>query len=515
METYSGNSLSVWMDNIPPIPSDGTLKETANADVCIIGAGIAGLTTAYLLIQSGVQVIVLERNEIGSGMTARTTAHLMSALDDRFYKLEQLYGEEGARLAAQSHRAAINVIEDIIQQEQIDCNFERLSGYLFAAPECSTQELHDEYTAALKAGCDVSVVERAPLAGFDTQTALQFANQGQFHPLKYLTGLVASIRAQNGKIFTHADVQSITENENGLITVETNQGKTVTASAVVVATNTPINNRFEIPLKQSGYMTYVVGGSVPRDSVFKALYWDTLKKYHYVRLTNDPHDVAGDQILLVGGEDHKVGQANDAIHRYESLKTWALHHFPMIQNFKYYWSGEVMEPVDSLGYIGKDPQSKGRIYIATGDSGMGMTHGTLAGIILRDAILNQKNEWASLYDPARKTLSALPEFTKEAINTNAQYSDWLTSGDVHSVNDIPINEGAVIRKGLTKIAVYHDDKNQLHQCSAVCTHLSGIVHWNSNEKTWDCPCHGSRFDAYGNVIQGPANQNLAVTNETL
>lgn len=507
MQTNTGASTPLWQHHMIDIESDGTLHQDQQTEVCIVGAGISGLTTAYLLAKVDKQVIVLERNAIGAGMSSRTTAHLMCALDDRFYKLAQLHGAEAAQMASQSHQAAIDMIGYIVETENIDCEFERLDGYLFTDKQGSTEELKQEYEAASDAGCTVYMLERAPILHFETGPALKFAHQAQFHPVKYLAGLASAIRKLGGKIFSNTDVAEVFQVKSQTF-VQTRNGAAVTADNVVIATNAPINNRFEIPLKQAGYMTYVVGARIPRDSVTKALYWDNLEKYHYVRVAELPYASQEEQILLIGGEDHKVGQANDASERYTALTTWALERFPMIRSFDYHWSGEVMEPIDGLAYIGNNPHDSKNIYIATGDSGMGMTHGTLAGILIRDQILGNINPWSGLYDPSRKPLTALGHMARESLNTNLQYTDWLTSSEVVSVDDIPVNEGAVIRQGFKKIAVYRDEDNTLHECSAMCTHLAGVVRWNSAEKTWDCPCHGSRFDAYGHVIQGPANQDL-------
>lgn len=511
MNISTGKSIPLWMENTPQIKSDGPLNTDMVTDVCVVGAGIAGLTTAYLLLNEGRQVIVVENGQIGGGMTGRTTAHLMSALDDRYYHLEHLFGIEGAALAGQSHRAAIDKIENIIHEEQINCEFERLDGYLFAAPEASVEPIEHEYAAAARAGFEVELLAYAPLAHFNTRLALRFEHQAQFHPLKYLTGLAQVIRNLGGKIFTNSHVSEI--DSDGLCGVKTDDGFVVTSSQVVVATNAPINNRFEMPLKQAGYLTYVIGALIPRNSVAKALFWDNLKSYHYVRvaetsLENDQH-----QILIIGGEDHRIGQANDADKRYAALEAWGRERFPMMKEVVYQWSGQVMEPIDSLGYIGKNPHDHENVYIATGDSGTGMTHGTIAGILLTDLIMGRNNAWQALYDPSRKVLASIAEFTKESLNTNAQYFDWLTPSEVSSIEDISRGEGAVIRQGMKKVAVYRDEQGEVHEYSAACTHLAGVVHWNSNEKTWDCPCHGSRFDAYGAVIQGPANSDLAAIHQ--
>jgi Rieske Fe-S protein len=250
---------------------------------------------------------------------------------------------------------------------------------------------------------------------------------------------------------------------------------------------------------------------VPRGSVAKALYWDTQDPYHYVRLQRlDDGDGGTDfELLIVGGEDHKTGQAENGRERYARLQAWAHERFPMLGTVLFTWSGQVMEPVDGLAYIGRNPLDDDNVFIATGDSGMGMTHGTIAGILLTDLILGRENPWAALYDPRRKPLAAVGEYARETLNMAVQYTDLVTGGDVASTDEIDPGSGAVIRRGLTKVAVFRDEKGILHERSAICTHLGCVVHWNPTEKTWDCPCHGSRFDKFGKVSNGPANADLA------
>ncbi|HYY55856.1 MAG TPA: FAD-dependent oxidoreductase [Pyrinomonadaceae bacterium] len=516
-----GQSVSVWMATAE-VPAQPTLGENTETDVCIVGAGIAGMTTAYLLAREGKRVVVLDDGPIAGGMTQRTTAHLVNALDDRYYELERLHGEKGARLAAESHSAAIDQVESIVSEESIDCDFERLDGYLFAPPNESKQQLEDELKAAHRAGLvRVEMVERAPIKDFDTGPALRFPRQAQFHPLKYLSGLAKAIRRDGGRIFTGTHASKIEGGERAL--VETSAGYTVTASAVVVATNTPVNDRFVIHTKQAPYITYVIGARVPRGSVAKALLWDTPDPYHYARIQSGPFEEGGGEsqeaeagdydILIVGGEDHKTGQKDDANKRYAWLERWTRTRFPMIESVDFRWSGQVMEPVDGLAFIGRNPLDEPNVFIATGDSGNGMTHGTIAGRLLTDLIMGRENEWATLYDPSRITLRAGVEFAKENLNVAAQYTDLVTPGDVDSTAEIKPGDGAIIRRGLSKVAAYRDEQGALHERSAVCVHLGCIVDWNSKEKTWDCPCHGSRYDAMGKVIQGPANSDLSTVEE--
>jgi len=495
---------SVWM--AAAMPTYPPLSDNLAADVCIVGAGIAGLTTAYLLTQSGESVIVLDDGAIAGGMTQATTAHLSDAIDDRYFEIERLHGEAGARLAAASHTAAIHRIEAIVNKERIDCDFQRLDGYLFLPPGGDPEVLERELTSARRAGLDVTETSRAPMTFFDTGRCLRFPHQAQFHPLKYLAALAGAIERNGGRLFTETHADEISGGAPATIKA---RGFTVTADAVVVATNTPINDLLAIHTKQAPYMSYVIAGRVPRGAVAKALYWDTDDPYHYVRLQEVQDGSGQDDLLIVGGEDHKTGQADDHLARHARLESWAREHFPMMTDVEFAWAGQVMETIDGLAFIGHNPLDKDNIFVATGDSGMGMTHGTIAGILLTDLIRGRENPWQTLYDPSRKTLRAAGTFAKEALNMAAQYSDWLTRGEVDSVDEIDTDSGAVLRRGLTKVAVYRDETGALHECSAVCPHLGCIVAWNAAARTWDCPCHGSRFDKLGEVINGPANKGLA------
>jgi glycine/D-amino acid oxidase-like deaminating enzyme/nitrite reductase/ring-hydroxylating ferredoxin subunit len=506
LKTESTPNQSLWAATAK-MPTYSPLKENIRVDVCIVGAGIAGLTTAYLLTQVGKSVVLLDDGPLAGGMTEVTTAHLSNAIDDRYFEIERLHGETGARLAAESHTAAINRIEAIAKNEKIECDFERLDGYLFLSPGEKEEFLDRELAAVRRAGLNgVNKVQRAPLASFDTGPCLCFPNQGQFHPLKYLAGLAKAIARDGGRAFTQTHADRI---EGGSPARITAGSQVVTADAVVVATNTPINDLLTIHTKQAPYMTYVIGAKVPRGSVAKALYWDTQDPYHYVRLQGAQNRLGEGDILIVGGEDHKTGQADDTQERHARLETWARERFPMMEQTVFTWAGQVMETIDGLAFIGRNPLDQDNVFIVTGDSGMGMTHGTIAGMLLMDLILGRENPWATLYDPSRKTLRAAGEYAKEALNMAAQYTDWLTPGDVHSMDEVAKESGAVLRRGLTKIAVYRDERGELHERSAVCPHLGCIVGWNSTEKTWDCPCHGSRFDRLGQVINGPANTDLA------
>jgi glycine/D-amino acid oxidase-like deaminating enzyme/nitrite reductase/ring-hydroxylating ferredoxin subunit len=481
-----------------PAPLAGDLA----VDVCVVGGGIAGLTTAYRLAQEGRRVAVVDDGPLAGGETSRTTAHLSNAIDDRYGWIEQVHGAKGAALAAASHTAAIDAVERISREEGIECGFERLDGYLFNPPDGEEVDLAGERDAARRAGITgAEIVDRAPIRGFDTGPALRFPRQAQFHPLRYLEGVARAIEKRGGAL----RLAHVSEIEGGARPrVATETGPVVRAEAVVVATNSPVNLRLPIHTKQAPYRTYVIAAPVPSGSLPRALLWDTLDPYHYVR--RQPGD--GEELLIVGGEDHKTGQDEDPAERHERLEGWARARFPEMGATKYRWSGQVMETVDGLAFIGASPDGAKNVYVATGDSGMGMTHGTIAGLLLGDLLVGRENAWAELYDPSRISPRAAAEFARENVNVALQYGDYALPADADGSAEIAPGEGAVLRDGLKRTAVYRDPSGALHRRSAVCVHLGCLVAWNPLEKSWDCPCHGSRFDPLGKVINGPANRDL-------
>jgi len=510
----TGNTISFWERTGRKFQS-APLSGNLTTDVCVIGAGIAGVTTAYLLARDGRNVTLIDDGPVGGGMTGRTTAHLTNMIDDGYAAIEKMLGEECSRLIAESHTAAINKIEEIVHGQNIDCDFERLDGYLFLPPGGSVKELMRELKALGRAGLGgVERVDDVPNTRIKTDGVLRFPHQAQFHALKYLDGLTRAILDLGGKIFTGSRVISVKDGDRVEITTEDDH--LITAQAAVVATTTPINDRLLIHSKQAPYASYVICLRV-KEKTEHALYWDTSETakeeqrsigpaaYHYIRFARDEKS----DVLMVGGEDHKTGQADDCEQRFEKLERWARDRFPFVGEITDRWSGQVFEPVDGAAYIGPNPGEE-NVYIATGFSGNGITYGTISGMLIGDLIAGRQNRWAKLYDPARKTLepTVLADYVKENANVAAQMLDYVTAGDEPSANKIKNGEGAILREGARKIAAYRDENGTLHEFSAVCPHLKCIVRWDSCEKTWDCPCHGSRFDALGRVLNGPAISDL-------
>lgn len=504
----------IWLDT--RMPEASPLTSDATCDVCIVGGGIAGLLTAERLQRDGARVVLLDQGPLAHGETGHTTAHVSNALDDRYTNLERMHGARGASLAAASHAAAIDHLESLARRIRDDCQWKRVDGYLVVNERHRADRerlLDGELAAARRAGVDVTRVDRVPGNWPDLGPALRFARQAQVHPICLLRA-VAQHLASTDHVHLHGHTRATKIAGGSDATVETEHGHVVRCRSVVVATNTPVNNLVGVHTKQAGYQTYVVARRVPAGALPPLLMWDGLweddTSYRYLRLIEGgAGDESPDDLLILGGEDHKTGQGPDGEGPFRRLEEWARVHVPMCGPVLRRWSGEVMEPADGLGYIGRNTLDRDNVYIVTGDSGNGITHGAIASILIPDLIAGRENPWASLYDPARKVgRHALREYVSENANTAAQYADWLSRGDVASEDDIKPGEGAIVVKGLTHLAIYKDEIGVCTRLSARCPHLSGVVRWNSQEKTWDCPCHASRFDRFGKVMHGPANDHL-------
>jgi glycine/D-amino acid oxidase-like deaminating enzyme/nitrite reductase/ring-hydroxylating ferredoxin subunit len=501
---------SLWKSE--PLAKRPPLRRNVACDVCVIGAGIAGLSTAYQLVREGRRVVVVDARDLGGGETAQTSAHLASALDDRFSVLERVYGERGARLAYESHARAIDEIEATTRRESIECSLARVDGYLFLGPRQEEKLLSDELDAARRIGFPgVERLARAPIDSFDSGPCLVFPAQARFHPLRYLAGLVAAIERSGGTV--HGQTRIVEVRGGRTPRVVTDRGVEIRAEAVVVATNSPFHLRTAIHSKQAPYRTYALAFRVPNRSMPDALYWDTCDPYHYVRL--DPGGTDFDY-LVSGGEDHRTASRDDTEARYRNLEKWTRERFPVFGHALTRWSGQVLEPFDHLAFIGKDPTGERNVYLASGDSGHGLTHGALAGLLLADLIAGRANPWEELYDPSRKTVRAAGTYAHDNVEVAEEYARWMLPDARDRVDALPRGEGMVVQRGVRKIAVYRDWEGSLHERSAACTHLGCPVRWNGDAKSWDCGCHGSRFAPLGDVLNGPAIGALAhVSHEEL
>jgi glycine/D-amino acid oxidase-like deaminating enzyme/nitrite reductase/ring-hydroxylating ferredoxin subunit len=501
-DSFDRRSRSLWMD-VPVAPGARQLEGNQSCDTVVIGAGIAGISTAYELAMKGQKVVIIDRGAIAGGITARTSAHLAPLCDDLTSEMIKLRGEDISRAFYESQAAAVDRIEEIQNEEDIACDFRRLDGYLFQALNTNSQIIDDELDAVRKVGAPVDrLVGVEALAGCNKQHVLRYPRQATFHPLKYLKGVAASIEANGGLFYAGTVVRTIKE-KNGAVLVETDRGN-ITAKSAVVATNSPINDTVALHTKMAPYRTYAVTFEIRRGALPDALYWDTLDPYHYVRL--QPGE--GTDYVIVGGADHKSGEADDADLRFEALEAWARNLIPKLGTVTHRWSGQVLDTIDFAAFIGRNPGSE-NVYVHTGDSGQGMTHGVVGSLINSARILGKKARWTEVYEPSRKTPSAIGNFLKENATMARNFAEYLAPGELSSLDELKPGLGAIIRHGLSKIAAYRDDRGNLYTRSAACTHLGCHLHWNSFETCWDCPCHGSHFAVDGTVLNAPAIASLA------
>jgi glycine/D-amino acid oxidase-like deaminating enzyme/nitrite reductase/ring-hydroxylating ferredoxin subunit len=501
MNVEQERSRSLWME-VPP-PELPRLTEDLDTDVLIVGAGIAGLTTAYQLLREGRRVAVVDRGRFGRGMTARTSAHLSFVLDDWFHTLAKSHGEAAARQWYKSQAAAVDLFE-AISRDGVDCGFARIDGILTAADDKDISELRKELAAACAAGfTDAEWLEADDIPGMERE-GIRFPRQARFHPLRFLNGLVEALKAQGARLYQDTDVVELKERD-GIVTATTGEDGVIHARQVVVATNSPFHLMIPIHTKQAPYRTYVIAAPIPKGAVADVLLWDTQDPgYHYVRL--QPGDA--EDLLIVGGEDHKSGTEDDGEARIRRLEDWARARWPQMGRVAHAWSGQVMEPADGVGFIGRSPEHE-EVYVVTGDSGQGLTTAGVAALVLGDLMNGRESPWAALYDPSRQMHHGLGDFLKENVEAAKHWLELAGPGEVKSTDEIAAGDGAILKLHGKPVAAYRDETGELHLNSAICTHAGCTIHWNGFETCWDCPCHGSQFSADGQVLAGPASKPLA------
>ncbi|WWC97684.1 hypothetical protein V866_004568 [Kwoniella sp. B9012] len=521
----SGATKTVWLerdDLLSKPPSYPQLTQDTKTDVVVVGGGIAGLHIAYELLSSGMKkVVLLEDGKIGSGETGRTTGHLSA--DNEYNDFLNLHGAEGTAQIAAAQQAAIDRIATIVDKHKIDCDFVRLPGYMFHGLPTSSREfrldtLEELYDAAEKTGkLDVSIVNDAYIKGFKSGPAVRFGNQATFHPTKYLQALAKVVSDMGGEIYEKTRYMNYQE-ENGGVSAILDNDKKIQAEALVMATNVPLQKLVMIE-RVEAFRTYAVALKIPTSSVSsngeEALWWDLADPYHYVRVT--PHKQEGYSLLVVGGEDEKVGQHDDYEERFQRLESWARERWTAAGEVEYKWSGQVLDSSDGIAYIGRNPGTN-NVYVHTGDNGDGLTYAAIGGLLITDLILGKENPWAHTFSPSRQhsgshlkqALKTLPDMVKENLSDQIYYTKWAVActKTVKDIEDLVPGEGDVVREGLSPIAVYKDESGGIHKMTAVCPHLKGIVAWNTAEKSFDCPVHGSRFTCKGEVVNGPAKGPL-------
>lgn len=491
-------TTSPWIETTPRT-SHPKLAADLDVDVAIVGAGITGITAAVLLKRAGRTVALIDARRIAEGETGHTTAHLSAYPDTRLSTLISRFGADGARRAWAAGEVAIRQIESLIQADDLRCGFRRVPAQLFTEHEEGLELLNAEYEACRTLGIAAELSSGGGALPFQTLGALRFEHQARFHPREYLLPLVDRIPGAGSHVFEETRAVSVDESPSPRVVTESG---TIRAKDVVVASNVPINNRVLLQTKIAHYRTYALAVRTASE-IEDALYWDDRDPYHYVR----KHSIRGADLVIVGGEDHRTGHVQDTQERFDALEAWTALRFD-VRSVEHRWSGQIVEPVDGLPYIGRNSFSE-HVWEATGYSGNGMTFGTLAAMILADSILGRPNDYAELFHATRVNLRpSAATYVRENLAFPVHFVGDRLKPERRALSSLAPGEGSVISVEGVTLAVHRDEAGALHVLSPVCTHLRCIVAFNDAEKSWDCPCHGSRFDVDGNVLNGPATQGL-------
>lgn len=502
MKATQLDSAPLWLEESRP--RFASLKENARFDVVVIGGGITGLTAAWMLKQAGRKVAVFEKGRIGDAETGHTTAHLTYVTDKRLSELAKTFGEDAAREVWQAGAVAIDAIETIVAQNDLECQFRRIPGFLHAAlrkDRDETSDLMHEADLARRLGFQAEFVANVPLV---ERAGIRFGNQAYFHPVRYLAGLARAFHGDGCEIHEQSEIADFEDEPLSVLV----RGFTVRCDRLIVATHVPLMGLTSLPsatflqTKLVGYSTYAVSAKAPAGTLPHASFWDTDDPYYYLRI--DPS--RGCDSIVFGGEDHKTGQEDDPNERYARLESTLRAIVPQVE-VDHRWSGQVVETNDGLPFIGPTTESQ---FVATGFGGNGMTFGTLAGVMACDWVTDRKNPWQSLFDVRRtKVVGGTWDYVKENMDAPWQFlKGFVQSPDAKSVDEVGAGEGRIVKLEQGRCAVHRTENGELKICSAICTHMGCVVRWNGAERTWDCPCHGSRFGTDGHVIAGPAEKGL-------
>jgi glycine/D-amino acid oxidase-like deaminating enzyme/nitrite reductase/ring-hydroxylating ferredoxin subunit len=489
---------SLWLETAPEAPSFERLDRDITADVCVVGGGIAGVTTALLLHEAGARVVLLEANRVGHGVTGHTTAKVSSQHGLIYAQLRDKHGADAARTYASANEAGLAWIAERVQSDAIDCDFRRRAAYAYVTSPDKRSEIEEEVSAAVEAGLPATLAESSPLP-YAVAAAVRFDDQAEFHAHKYLLALVAQLPAD--QVFERTHAVQVSSSDTPVVHTP---GGRVTAGHVIVATHFPFADRslaFARVHPQRSYALACRIAGTPPDGMHISGDSPT-RSVRGVPL-------GGDELLLVGGDGHRPGTGGDTEEHYTALEAFAREHWD-VRSVDYRWSAQDNTSVDALPLVGRMTPFESRVLMATGFAKWGMTNGTAAALVLSDLVLGRENQWAGLFDPRRVNLRAS---ASRLISENApvgwrMVADRITKPGRRAIDDLAPGEGDIVRHRGEKVAAYRGEQGDLIAVSPTCTHLGCQVNFNRAERSWDCPCHGSRFATDGEVLQGPAVHRL-------
>ncbi len=483
------------------LPSFPALNEDQSFDVTVVGGGITGITTGYLLSKEGLRVAIVEAGKILNGTTGHTTAKVTAQHSLIYDELISHFGQEKARLYYSSATDAMEFIKSTIKDKQIECDFSMEDAYIYAIKDQYASKIEKEADAYRKLGIDGSIVPSIPFE-IKIQNALVMKNQGQFHPLKYLKKVVDEFTNANGVIFENTTATDIEEGAQPKLV--TRSGNKITSKYIVIASHFPFYDKKGLYFTRMYPERAYVIAIKPRLTFPGGMYLsadDTTRSLRYT-------PVNGEKLVLVSGENHKPGQGIDTMQHYLALEEFAEEIFG-IEQYKYRWSTQDLTTLDKVPYIGPITENHSNILLATGFRKWGMTNSTSAALLLKDLILEKENPYKELFSPQR--YNADPSL-KKFISTNADVAGHLLKGKLEFVpkdpNDLTNDEGSVVMVNGKRAGAFKDSDGKLHIVDTTCTHLGCEVEWNHGDHTWDCPCHGSRYSIDGEVIEGPTKKPL-------
>jgi glycine/D-amino acid oxidase-like deaminating enzyme/nitrite reductase/ring-hydroxylating ferredoxin subunit len=495
------DTTSLWMATAPHTTYPA-LDAPLTVDVCVLGGGITGLTAALLLKQAGRRVAVVEADRVGTGVTGYTTGKVTALHGLVYDRLRSSFGADGARRYAQANRAGLELVARWVRERAIDCDFRRRAALTYTEDAGELQTLEREVEAARDAGLEAELVADVDLP-WSPPGAVRLADQAEMNARRYVLALAGAVPGDGSHVFERTRATGVEDAEP--CRVRTDRGIDVEAGEVVVATHYPTFDRGLFFARLSPERSYAIAvrarGPLPRD-----MYLSTESPSHSVRTAGDAD---GAELLVLGGESHKTGQGGDTEERYERLEAWARERFD-VEEVRYRWSTQDCMPADGVPYVGRYSPVSRHLWVASGYRKWGLTNGTAAALMLADAILEQPNPWLELFDANRfKPLAAAPTLVKENVNVGAHFfGDRLAAPDARSLEELGPGEGGIVRVDGDRVAAYRDEDGTVHALSPTCTHLYCHVKFNAAERSWDCPCHGSRFAPDGTVIQGPAVHDL-------
>jgi glycine/D-amino acid oxidase-like deaminating enzyme/nitrite reductase/ring-hydroxylating ferredoxin subunit len=497
--TVEGRQVSLWLDVEPPRPRHPALEGERRVDVAVVGAGITGLTAATLLAEAGLSVAVVDQHVVAGGTTGHSTAKVTSQHGLTYALLRLTHGPAAARVYAEAMEAAKERIAAFVE-DGIECGFRRRPAYLYAASGWQRRLIEREADAAAQSGLPATLVETTPLP-FDVHGAVRFDDQAEFDSRRYVLGLAARLERAGGSIFEQTRARQVHEGEPCRVETE---GGTVVADHVVVATLMPFLDRGGFFARAYPNRSYVVTARIAEPPP-EGMFINAGAPTRSVR----SHPFEGEELLLVGGEGHHVGSGKAQPERYEKLAEFARRHWD-VRSIEHRWSAQDYSPDDQVPYAGRLHLRSRRVYVATGLKKWGITAGTVAATLISDAILGRENEWSALFSATRiRPLQEGPRFTLENARVGVRFfSGRVTDRGSRPIEELEPGEGAIVSAEGQKVAGFRDDDGRLHAVSTRCTHLGCQVAWNAAERTWDCPCHGSRFDVDGEILNGPAVEPL-------